>query len=51
MQIDIVYAVMRLHNFIKLHLRNKKNIYFISIDILDDARSNSDIAIIQSSSI
>lgn len=49
-QIDIVYAAIGLHNFIKLHPENEEDIYYISIDILDDIRNDSGIPTMQSSS-
>lgn len=48
-QIDIVYAAMGLHNFIKSHPGNEEDIYYTPTDIPDDAGSNSGAPIIQSS--
>lgn len=41
---------MRLHNFIKAHFENKKDIYFASVDMLNNTKSDSSIPIMQSSS-
>lgn len=49
-QIDIVYAAMGLHNFIKVHPGNEEDIYSAPIDIPDDAGSDGGIPTIQSSS-
>lgn len=50
-QIDIIYAVIGLHNFIKSHLGNEEDIYYIPVDIPDDTRSDSSIPTMQSISI
>lgn len=50
MQIDIAYAAMRLHNFIKSHPGNEEDIYYTQIDIPDDAGRQGGIPTTQSSS-
>lgn len=50
MQIIIVYIVIELYNFIKkIYSRNKKDIYYTLIDILDNAKNNNNISTMQSS--
>lgn len=49
-QVDIIYAVMGLHNFIKSHPGNEEDIYYTPIDIPDDAGSDGGIPTMQSSS-
>lgn len=49
-QIDIVYAGMGLHNFIKSHPGNGEDMYYTPTGIPDDAGSDGGAAIIQSSS-
>ena len=41
-QVDIVYAVMGLHNFIKIHSSHKKDIYNTPMDIPDNTESNNE---------
>lgn len=41
---------MELHNFIKSHLGNEENIYYIPIDISNNTGSDSSIPTMQSSS-
>lgn len=48
---DIVYAAIGLYNFIKSHLGNEKDIYYMPTDIPDDIGSDGGIPIMQSSSI
>lgn len=48
--IDIVYAPIGLHNFIKSYLENEEDIYYTPTDILDDISSYSSASIIQFSS-
>lgn len=36
-QVDIVYAVLGLHNFIKIHPGNEEDIYYVPMEIPDDA--------------
>lgn len=43
---DIIYAVMGLHNHIKSYLGNEKDIYYMPTDILDNAGNNDGIPII-----
>lgn len=35
-QVDIIYAIMGLHNFIKIYLGHKEDIYNTFINILDN---------------
>lgn len=49
-QIDIVYAIIGLHNFIKVHPRNEEDIYFAPINTFDNARSDGNISTMQSNS-
>ena len=48
-QIDIVYAAMGLHNFIKSHPGNEEDIYYTPINISDDAGNDGGILNMQSS--
>lgn len=49
-QVDIVYAAMDLHNFIKAHPGIEEDIYHILIDIPDDAGADNGGGTLQSSS-
>lgn len=45
-----MYIAINLYYFTMSHLRNKKDIYYISLNIFDNAGSNSNAFIIQSNS-
>lgn len=49
-QVDIVYIVMGLHNYIKAHPGIEKDIYHILIDIPDNAGADNGGGTLQSSS-
>lgn len=49
-QVDIVYAAMGLHNFIKMHPGNEEDIYSAPVDIPHNTRSDGGIPTMQSSS-
>lgn len=40
-QVNIIYSVIELHNFIKIYLGHEKNTFNVSIDILDNTKAKN----------